>query len=146
MVDVKFIKTHEHSILPKRNNDAVGVGDSGYDIFAVEDIIIPAKGSKIVPTGIQVAYITPGYWFRIEARSGLSFKYNIIPHFGIIDVGYRGNLGTLLYNLSDKDYQVKVGDRIAQMVIYPLIESNISWSDTVSDTERGDKGFGSSGR
>ena len=127
-------------------NRVMGTGDTGYDIFAVEDTVIPAKGSNIVGTGIELAYISPGYWFRIEARSGLGFKYGIIPHFGIIDNNYQGNLGIKLYNLSDIDYGVKKGDRIAQIVFYPVVDSKISWTTEKIETIRGANGFGSSGK
>lgn len=123
-----------------------GTCDSGYDIFACADVVIPARGSAIAPTGIQVAFITPGYWFKIEARSGLSFKHGILPHPGIIDNPYRGDTGVKLYNHSDKDYQVKKGDRIAQLVPYEVIEARIEWTKNVSESHRGEKGFGASGR
>lgn len=124
----------------------LGTGDTGYDIFSVEDTIIPAKGSKVVDTGIEVAYISPGYWFNIAPRSGLGFKHGIQPHLGTIDNPYRGNLGIKLYNFSDVDYPVAKGDRIAQIVIYPVIEATISWSDKKIETERNENGFGSSGK
>ena len=121
-----------------------GTGDTGYDIFAVEDKVIPAKGSSVVNTGIKVAYISPGYWFRIEARSGLSFISNVIPHFGVVDNGYVGSLSILLYNFRDIDYKVKKGDKIAQLAVYQVIEPDISWAEEVHETLRGEKGFGSS--
>ena len=88
----------------------------------------------------------PGWWFRIEPRSGLGFKHNLQPHLGVIDNGYRGDLGVKLYNLGNKDYEVKPGDRIAQFVVYPLIQPVCSWADEVENTNRGDSGFGSSGK
>lgn len=123
-----------------------GTGDTGYDLFAVEDVTIPAGSSEVVPTGIDVAYVSPGYWFKIEARSGLGFKYSVAPHPGIIDNGYTGNLGIKLYNFSKEDYFVKKGDRIAQIVFYPVVEVNISWADEKNITQRGNSGFGDSGK
>ena len=128
------------------SGNIIGTGDTGYDLFSVVDIDIPAKGSAIVDTGIEVAYISPGYWFAIAPRSGLGFKHGIQPHPGIIDNGYQGNLGVKLYNFSDADYNIKKGDRIAQLVFYPVIEPQISWSDESFKTERGSSGFGSSGK
>ncbi len=127
-------------------NNIIGTGDTGYDIFAVEDKVIPARGSAVVDTGIEVAYISPGFWFKIEARSGLGFKYSVAPHPGIVDNPYRGNLGIKLYNYSDVPYEVKKGDRIAQMVFYPIVEPHIGWLGEKVDTERNEKGFGSSGK
>jgi len=124
----------------------IGTGDTGYDIFSVVDIDILAKGSAIVDTGIEVAYISPGYWFAIAPRSGLGFKHGIQPHLGTVDNGYQGNLGVKLYNFSHANYSIKKGDRIAQLVFYPVIEPRISWSDELFKTERGSSGFGSTGK
>lgn len=175
MINVKFIKTHEKAILPKRNNNSRSAlrvdGDSGYDLFAVEDTLIPGSkvfpktelgtiamededfecgdriqvGSAVVPVGLQLADLQEGYWFRIEGRSGLGFKYGIQPHFGIIDNQYRGDLGVKLYNFGANDYQIKAGDKIAQIIFYPIVEAKMAFTDTISVTERGEKGFGSSG-
>lgn len=147
-VFIKLKKTHPDAVLPSANNKELAVGDSGYDLVAVEDAFIPRGSSDVVPVGLTLADISPGYWIRIEPRSGLGFKHNIQPHLGVIDNGYRGDLGVKLYNFSsDKDidgYQVKKGDKIAQLVVYPLIQPKFLYTDEVSDTSRGDKGFGSS--
>jgi dUTP pyrophosphatase len=98
-----------------------------------------------VDVGLSLAYITPGYWFRIEGRSGLGFKNSIQPHLGVIDNGYRGDLAVKLYNFHEtKDLNVQPGDRIAQIVVYPLIQPEFKFADDVSESTRGDKGFGSS--
>lgn len=149
-VKIRFYKTHPDAQLPKRNHDSEyfgGNGDSGYDLFCVEDTIIPQRGSKVVPVGIKVAFIEPGYWFKIESRSGLSFKHNLLSHPGIIDNQYRGDCGILIYNHSDKEYAFKKGDKVAQFVVYELIDAEVNWSttSTVDETKRGEKGFGSSG-
>lgn len=144
-IEIKFIKTDTNARLPTCNNPTPETGDSGYDIYACEDCIVPPKSSEIVPTGITVGFITPGYWFRIEGRSGLGFKYGIAPHNGIIDNGYRGDLGVKLYNHGSQPYYVKAGDRIAQLIVYPLLQPVISWTEQIERTERGEKGFGSSG-
>ena len=147
-VDIKFVKTHEKAVLPKYNHSDPYTGDSGLDVTAVEDINIPYGGSAVVQVGLKLAYITPGYWFKVEGRSGLGFKYSIIPHYGIIDNPYRGDMGIKLYNFSslELNYPVKAGDKIAQLVIYPLIQAEVNWSQEVSETNRGEKGFGSSGK
>jgi dUTP pyrophosphatase len=143
-IKVKFLKTHEDAILPKVNNNAWATGDSGYDIFCVEDVTIPARGTTVAPVGVTVADISPGYWFRIEPRSGLGFKHNIQPHLGVIDNQYRGDLGVKLYNFSDKDVTIEKGKAVAQFVVYPLVQVDVNWSDEVTETDRGAKGFGSS--
>ena len=145
-VDIQFVKTHEKAVLPKYNHSDPYTGDSGLDVTAVEDIIIPYGGSAVVQVGLKLAYVTHGYWFKVEGRSGLGFKYSITPHYGIIDNPYRGDMGIKLYNFGKVDYTVKAGDKIAQLIIYPLIQANVNWSDEVAVTNRGDKGFGSSGK
>lgn len=143
-IKVKFLKTHDDAILPKVNNNAWATGDSGYDIFSVEDVVIPARGTTVAPVGITVADISPGYWFRIEPRSGLGFKHNIQPHLGVIDNQYRGDLGVKLYNFSDTDVTIEKGKAVAQFVVYPLLQVDVDWSEEVTKTNRGAKGFGSS--
>ena len=98
----------------------------------------------MVPVGLKLGFVTPGFWFRIEPRSGLGFKSSIQPHLGVIDNGYRGDLGVKLYNFSDKVFSVKHGERIAQMVFYELLQPNIEWTEEADETARGEKGFGSS--
>ena len=143
-IKVKFLKTHYDAILPEVNNSAWATGDSGYDLFAVEDTTIPARGSAVVPVGLTLADITPGYWFRIEPRSGLGFKHGLQPHLGVIDNQYRGDLGVKLYNFSDTDAVVEKGKGCAQLVVYKLLQPVVEWADEVSDTNRGADGFGSS--
>ena len=102
------------------------------------------RGSAVVPVGLTLADITPGYWIRIEPRSGLGFKHNLQPHLGVIDNGYRGDLAVKLYNFSDNGYVVQPGDKIAQLVVYPLLQPTFEFAEKLTATPRGDKGFGSS--
>lgn len=161
MVEAKFLQTHPRAKLPTQAHSEIGTGDSGFDLYGVIDernsaakfdadgkahLVVPARGSIVVPVGLKLAYVTPGYWFRVEARSGLGFKYGIQPHFGIIDNPYRGDLGVKLYNLTDVDYKIFDGDRIAQIIFYPLVQPVLSFTDTVDETQRGEGGFGKSGR
>ena len=143
-MEIKFVKTHEDAVLPQRNHSGGGIGDTGYDLVCVEDAFVDKNSSAIVPIGIKVGYISSGYWFKVESRSGLSFKHSLLAHPGIIDNQYRGDMGVKIYNHSDKDYEFKKGDKVAQLVVYELLEPMISWTDEVENTERGEKGFGSS--
>ena len=143
-MDIKFVKKHEEAILPKRNNTCPLTGDVGYDLFSVADIIIPPGEFKVVPVGLLLGDITPGYWFRIEARSGLGFKHNLQPHFGIIDNPYRGDLGIKIYNLGPIAKRIKKGQACAQFVVYEMINANCGWIDSPTETTRGENGFGSS--
>jgi len=139
---IKFIKTHKDAKIPTSNHDT----DTGYDVYSVEQKVIPAKGSAVVDVGLKFAYIPKGYWVKVEGRSGLSFKHSILPHPGIIDSEYRGLAGILLYNYSNRDYTVSKGDKIAQFVVYQLHKLEMMETEEVEDTARGEKGFGSSGK
>lgn len=141
-IDLK--STHPDAVLPHANNADIATGDTGFDLVAVDNANIPRSGSAVVPVGLTLADITPGYWIRIEPRSGLGFKHNIQPHLGVIDNGYRGDLAVKLYNFGDVDHEVQKGDKIAQLVVYPLIQPVFRFTDNVTNTSRGDKGFGSS--
>lgn len=144
MINIKFIRKHEEAVLPKRNYSNPLTGDAGYDLFAVEDVTIPAGSSAIVNVGLQLGYITPGYWFRIEARSGLGFKHGLQPHFGVIDNPYRGDLSVKIYNNGNEHYTIKKGQACAQFITFEMIDTNCSWTDKADETVRGSKGFGSS--
>jgi dUTP pyrophosphatase len=139
-VILRFKRVHQNAKLPTKNN----ASDTGYDVSAVENKVIPARGSAVVDIGLDFAYITPDYWVKVEGRSGLGFKHGISPHPGIIDNGYRGNAGIKLYNNTDTDYIIQDGDRIAQFVVYKNYNVSIEEGE-VETTIRGDKGFGSSG-
>ena len=129
---VKFKKTNDKAVIPSKNHES----DTGLDVTSVEDKIIPARGSAVVDFG---------FWVKVEGRSGLGFKHGIIPHPGIIDQGYRGDAGIKLYNNTDKDYEVKAGDRIAQFVVYRNYTVEVSEGE-IMESKRGEKGFGSSGK
>jgi dUTP pyrophosphatase len=136
---LKFEKTHESAKLPSKNNES----DTGYDVYSIEDVVVPARSSAVVNVGLKFADIPEGYWIKVESRSGLGFKHGITAHPGIIDNGYRGDAGIKLYNLTDLPYQIKAGDRIAQFVVYMNINMDVAWG-TVTESSRGEKGFGSS--
>jgi len=138
---LKFAKTHELAKLPTKNHE----NDTGYDVYSVEEKIIPARSSAVVNVGLKFAHIPEGYWIKVESRSGLGFKHGISAHPGIIDNGYRGDAGIKLYNNTDTDYRIAAGDRIAQFVVYFNIHMPVEWGE-IEETTRGDKGFGSSGK
>lgn len=145
-MEIKFVKTHPDAILPSKNNPHPLTGDTGYDLFAVEDTIIPPYSSAIVPVGIKVGYISPGYWFKIEARSGNGFKKGVIPFPGVIDNLYTGDLSVKCFNHTSTEQIIEKGKGVAQIAIYQLPLSKVSWmnAEDVKETVRGEKGFGSS--
>lgn len=145
-IEVKFVLTHEKARLPQRAHPDPFTGDTGSDVYSVEDAVVPAGKSVVVPIGLTLAYITPGFWFKIEARSGLGFKHGIQPHPGIVDNSYRGDCGIKLYNFTNEDYKISSGDRIAQFVYYPIIVPHYTQVKHVQETQRGSGGFGHTGK
>jgi dUTP pyrophosphatase len=148
---VEFVKTHPDAKLPTKAHNE----DNCWDLYAVEDVTIPSIsyfdgkvdiGHAVVPVGLNVASITPGFGFVIKGRSGMGFKYGIMPHFGEIDNGYRGDLGVKLYNLTSTPYNVKKGDRIAQFKVEKVYNTVVRFTEEVTDSTRKDGGFGSSGK
>jgi len=120
--------------------------DAGMDLTALEDVELPPNESRLVPTGLAIE-LPPGFEAQIRPRSGLALKHSItIPNApATIDPGYRGEIKVILLNLGKSSYQIKAGDRIAQMIIarYEAIE----WMETeLNASIRGAGGFGSSGR
>lgn len=107
-----------------------------------------APGERtLVPTGLRVE-IPDGFEIQVRPRSGLAYKHGIsIPNApGTIDSDYRGPLGVLLINLSDQPFQIAHGDRIAQLVVAPVVQGVFAPAEGLSDTDRGAGGFGSTGR
>lgn len=131
----------EKAILPKQATP----GSAGYDLYSAEDVIIPARGKAVVKTDIAIA-IPSGYYGRIAPRSGLAANHSIDIGGGVIDRDYRGNIQVIMFNHSDYIYEVRVRDRIAQLI---LEQHGILFVEETSyfmpDTERGDSGFGSTG-
>lgn len=141
-IELKLVKTHPDAKLPSK----AYVDDNCFDLYTVEDTLVPARGSAVVPVGLTCGYITPGYGFVIRPRSGLGFKYGVQPHLGEIDNGYRGDLAVKVYNFLDKDYTAVKGDRIAQIKIEKVWVTEVSFIDEIIPADRGDKGLGSSGK
>ncbi len=114
---------------------------------ARDGVTIAAGGRALIPTGFRVE-IPQGYEVQIRPRSGLALKHGItLPNSpGTIDSDYRGPLGVIVMNMGDADFHVNHGDRIAQMVVAPVLQAVFAVVDGLSETERGDGGFGSTGR
>jgi dUTP pyrophosphatase len=138
---LKFVKNHPDAKLPTKNHET----DAGWDVYSVEDKILKAKSATQVSIGIRFADIPQGYWIEPRSRSGLMFKHGIRVFNGTIDSGFIGNAGILLINESDIDYEVKKGDRIAQLAIHFNIHMKVDWGE-VTPSARGSSGFGGSGR
>ena len=118
--------------------------DAGYDIYSTESAIVPALGSYVFDTGVHIQ-IPEGYVGFLKSKSGLNVKHGIVGE-GVIDSGYTGAIQVKLYNNSYYDYQVNAGDKISQIVLLPIITPELVVVDVLDYSDRGDNGFGSSGK
>lgn len=119
--------------------------DAGFDIYAREKQIVPAKESAIFDTGVHIE-LPPNTVGMLKSKSGLNVNYGIVSE-GVIDVGYTGSIKVKLYNHSGYDYTVEAWDKISQLVILPLADVGaLELVDELEETYRGDNGFGSSGK
>ena len=142
-------------VLVKKSDSAVKLpeyktnGASGMDLIAFikESIIIKPKTSSLIPTGISVAF-SKDYEIQIRPRSGLAAKYNIsiLNTPGTIDSDYRGEIKIIIYNHGDTDFNIDNGDRIAQMILSPVIKMELEETNDLPETIRGAEGFGSTGK
>lgn len=122
-------------------------GDAGADLISTEAVTLPPGGRAIVGTGVRVA-LPEGYALFVAPRSGLAAKHGIsvVNAPGIVDAGYRGEIKVILLNTDTENaYDVAVGDRIAQLVIVPVVRANFLPVDDLEDSARGQGGFGSTG-
>ena len=145
MVKILIKKTNKEVITPKYKTD----GSSGVDLsaFLEKKVVIKPNSSELIPTGLQVA-IPEELEIQIRPRSGLAAKESIgvLNSPGTIDSDYRGELKIILFNHSNKDFIVNNGDRIAQMVLVPILKMEFEEVDSLPDTVRGQGGFGSTGK
>jgi len=134
---------HPDAIPPARAR----AGDAGYDLRATERVSIPQDGRRLVGTGIAVA-LPDGVAGLVTPRSGLAIEHGLtlLNAPGLIDPGYRGEIKVLVHNTSERRYTVEIGDRIAQLLLVPCWTPELEVVDDLSATERGEAGFGSSGR
>lgn len=134
------IKLDEGAKMPTRAHST----DAGLDLYAREDQVVPARGWAKFDTGVHIE-LPFGTVGMLKSKSGLNVKHGLVSE-GVIDVGYTGSIVVKLYNHSDADYYVAAGDKISQLVILPILTPSLDLVDTLDDTDRGDNGFGSSGR
>jgi dUTP pyrophosphatase len=121
-------------------------GSAGLDLYSAEDVVILPKNKSKVNVGIKVA-LPEGCYGRIAPRSGLAVNYFIDVGAGVIDQDFRGEIVVVLFNFSDKHFQVKKGDKIAQFIVEKILIPELVECESLSCdfTERGQSGFGSSG-
>lgn len=169
-MNIRIKKTNEHAVIPQYAK----VGDSGFDLVAVEDVIIEPGETAKVPVGLAFELPT-GYELQIRPRSGITSKTKLRVQFGTVDSGYRGEVAVTVDNIAQKvedyhpssgfpkmytidnielpsmspsdwnKYVIRKGDRIAQGIIAPVVTATFTEVDMLSETERGEGGFGSTG-
>ncbi|KAF7313563.1 dUTPase domain-containing protein [Mycena chlorophos] len=130
----------EKAKLPTRGSPL----SAGYDLYSAEKKTIPAHGKALVDTQLSIA-VPAGTYGRVAPRSGLASKFMIDTGAGVIDADYRGVVFVLLFNLSDKDFEVEEGDRIAQLIIERIYTPEVLEVQDLDETLRGAGGFGSTG-
>lgn len=118
-------------------------GDAGLDLRAAKECIIKKGTRQTVPTGVKIA-VPSGYFGFIKDRSGLASKHGIHTLAGVVDCGYRGEVAVVLHNLSDEDFTVEAGMRIAQLLIVPVSRVEVI-EQSLDETSRGANGWGSTG-
>lgn len=130
----------EDAYIPTRAHDT----DAGLDLRSPETIYLPAHSGRIIDTGVHVE-LPRGTAGLLVSKSGLNVK-NGITSTGLIDEGYTGSIAVKLYNHSPVPYKVIRGDKISQLVIIPVLYEDVEIVDELSETERGVRGFGSTGK
>lgn len=141
-IDIQFIKAHNYAKLPFYSSEEA----AGADLYSVENYTIQPGQNTLIDTGLNCV-IPKGFEIQIRPRSGIAFKnkVTVLNTPGTIDSDYIGRLRVNLMNFSTEPFEVKVGDRIAQAVVAPVIQANFSWTNVARDTDRGANGFGSTG-
>jgi len=140
---LKVKRIHKDAKLPRYAH----FNDAGLDLFAVEEVLIKASETALIKTGIQIE-LPIQTEAQIRPRSGLALKNGItvLNTPGTIDEGYRGEIGIILINHSKEDFLVEKGMKIAQMVIKPVWQVEVSEVEELSESIRGEGGFGSTGK
>lgn len=158
---LQFFPSSDSAIIPTKGS----LDAAGWDLYASQKHTIPAYDSCKVHTDLHIAF-PPGYYARIASRSGLAFKHKVVTQGGVVDEGnaiisisyipysnlsvdYRGEVGVILFNHSNRDFEVKPGDRIAQLILEKIADNvqveTVSSIEELGQTDRGHGGFGSSG-
>jgi dUTP pyrophosphatase len=141
--DLRFVKLSEHAILPTRAHD----NDAGLDLYAAESARLGPGARVRVGTGLAVQ-IPEGVGGLVLPRSGLALRHGVtlVNSPGLIDPGYRGEVQVLLLNTdTTNEFQISVGDRIAQLLLVPVVHASPLLADALDGSRRGEGGFGSSG-
>lgn len=134
------IKLDPGAYMPERAHSA----DAGYDLRSPIKCRLYAGEAVVIDTGVHVE-IPVGYAGMLKSKSGLNVKHDIVGE-GVIDSGYTGSIRVKLYNHGSESYMIEVGDKISQLVILPIIMPELELVEELEETDRGNNGFGSTGR
>lgn len=139
---LKVLLRSENATVPTKGSALA----AGYDIYSSEAGLVPAHGQAMIGTDLTVC-VPVGCYGRVAPRSGLAAKHGISTGAGVVDADYRGEIKVILFNHSDKDFEVNKGDRIAQLVLEKILLTDIVeiTADELDKTTRGEGGFGSTG-
>lgn len=137
---LKVKKLSERAQLPKKGSALA----AGFDLCSACDMKIEAGGKAMVPTDLSIA-VPSGTYGRVAPRSGLAVKNFIDVGAGVIDEDYRGPVNVVLFNFGKTDFEIKQGDRIAQLVLEKIAQAEVFECENLDETERGEGGFGSTG-
>lgn len=138
---IKIKRLHPAAQLPQRGTALA----AGADLYCLEAFTLEPGERKLVPTGLAVE-IPPGFYGRVAPRSGLAVKHGIDVLAGVIDADYRAEVKVPLINFGRNPVCINAGERIAQLIIEQAAMCDYVWAEDLSDTERGEGGFGSTGR
>jgi dUTP pyrophosphatase len=139
---VHIAKIHEDAILPHY----VHPGDSGMDLYSIEDLTIASGETRLVHTGLKIA-VPENYEAQVRPKSGLALKHSVtvLNTPGTVDSGYRGEVCVILINHGREPFHIQKHTKIAQMVICPVVQAEIVEVASLDETARGEGGFGSTG-
>jgi len=135
-----YVKLSERAFAPEKMSKHA----AGFDLKSPTDCVVKAHDKLLVKLNLQIKVPAHTYG-RIASRSGLALNYFIHVGAGVVDRDYTGDVGVLLFNLSDTDFEIKRGDRIAQLICERISCPKIKQVDKIKETKRGKKGFGSTG-
>jgi dUTP pyrophosphatase len=137
---LKFLKLHPQATLPTRGSRHA----AGLDLYSIEDVMFDAGARAAVRTGLAVA-IPFGFYGRVAPRSGLAVRHGLDVLAGVIDSDYRGEIVCALVNHGAEAFELKAGQRMAQLIVEAIITPDPLWADALDETMRGAGGFGSTG-
>lgn len=134
------IKLDSFAVPPTRAHEA----DAGLDLCSPDKVFIFGHESAVIDTGVHIA-IPKGYVGMLKSKSGLNVKHNLLSE-GVIDSGYTGSIRVKLYNHGDMPVKIEQGQKISQLVILPIVNPKLVFVEELESTERGNGGFGSTGK